>query len=251
MSFVFGSHGIAITIEGRAALLDQVRSALRAGRGFAIATLNLDHLVKMRRSKDFAEAYAQHSFVVADGRPVVWLSHLSGNPIELAPGSDLVVPLTRLSAETGAKVALVGSTDEVLQSTGDALAEIAPGLTIGPKISPAFGFDPTGEEAQDILKELNDSGAQMCFLALGAPKQEQFAALGRKLAPRVGFVSVGAGLDFIAGSQTRAPAWVRAIAMEWLWRALCSPVRMVPRYARCFAILPGLTLRALYTRFSG
>ena len=61
----------------------------------------------------------------------------------------------------------------------------------------------------------------------------------------MGFVSIGAGLDFLAGSQTRAPAWVRAIAMEWLWRMLANPRRLALRYLRCALILPGLARDAL------
>jgi len=251
MGFAFGAHGIGITVNGRDALLGNVRAALAAGRGFAIATLNLDHLVKMQRSTEFADAYARHGFVVADGRPVVWLSKLSGHPVELAAGSDLVLPLARMSAELNVRVALVGSTNEVLDAAGQRLCSIAPGLDVGPRISPSRNFDPCGVEARNILADLAASGAGLCFLALGAPKQEQFAALGRELAPSVGFVSIGAGLDFIAGHQKRAPGWIRILALEWLWRAAGSPARMLPRYGRCFAILPGLTMLALRSRLRG
>ncbi len=84
----------------------------------------------------------------------------------------------------------------------------------------------------------------LCLIALGAPKQEEFTALGRRLAPQVGFASIGAGLDFITGSQTRAPAWLRAMALEWLWRAATAPRRLLPRYAACAAILPGEVVKA-------
>ena len=53
------------------------------------------------------------------------------------------------------------------------------------------------------------SGARICLLALGAPKQEILAARGFARHPQLGFLSIGAGLDFIAGHQTRAPVWVR------------------------------------------
>ena len=79
-----------------------------------------------------------------------------------------------------------------------------------------MGFSPTGDEARRVLAELAARDVGLCLIALGSPKQEAFAALGRALAPSVGFASIGAGLDFISGRQTRAPAWVRAIAMEWL-----------------------------------
>jgi N-acetylglucosaminyldiphosphoundecaprenol N-acetyl-beta-D-mannosaminyltransferase len=120
----------------------------------------------------------------------------------------------------------------------------APGLTIARQIAPPMGFDPDGTEARAILGQLEAEQIGLCFLALGAPKQERLAALGRQIAPSVGFASIGAGLDFLAGSQTRAPAWARAIAMEWAWRMLSAPRRLVPRYAACVAILPGQALLA-------
>jgi len=89
-----------------------------------------------------------------------------------------------------------------------------------------------------------ESGAGLVFLALGAPKQERLAARGRALQPELGFVSIGAGLDFLAGSQRRAPRLVRRLALEWLWRAGSDPKRLAGRYARCAAILPGHALRA-------
>ena len=52
----------------------------------------------------------------------------------------------------------------------------------------------------------------------------------------------------MSGAQVRAPAWVRAIAAEWLWRLAHEPRRLAGRYAACIAVLPGLTLRALATR---
>ena len=63
-----------------------------------------------------------------------------------------------------------------------------------------------------------------------------------------GFANFGAGLDFLAGNQTRAPRWMRALALEWLWRAMTNPRRMLPRYAACFAILPGQIVAALKLR---
>ena len=52
----------------------------------------------------------------------------------------------------------------------------------------------------------------------------------------------------LAGHQARAPAWVRHLALEWLWRALSSPRRLIPRYAACAAILPGQVIHALRLR---
>ncbi|MEX5730281.1 UDP-N-acetyl-D-mannosaminuronic acid transferase (WecB/TagA/CpsF family) [Rhodovulum iodosum] len=62
---------------------------------------------------------------------------------------------------------------------------------------------------------------------------------------------MGAGLDFIAGSQRRAPVWVQRLALEWAWRMLGDPGRLAGRYAACAAALPGLGLSALRARGRG
>ncbi len=248
MEFSIGRHRIAVNVSGRDALLFQVRQKLEAAQGFAVATLNLDHLVKIAASQDFAAAYARHDMVVADGQPIVWLSRLARKDVSLAPGSDMVEPLCAVARDTGASVALIGSTEEVLHRSARSLEETVAGLAISLRLSPSRGFDPMGPEADWILANLQASSARLCLLALGAPKQEIFAARAREIAPDVGFISIGAGLDFIAGHQTRAPRWMRDLALEWLWRAMSSPARMVPRYARCFAVLPGLVVSALRVR---
>ena len=85
-------------------------------------------------------------------------------------------------------------------------------------------------------------------MALGAPKQEIFASRAQKELPQMGFLSIGAGLDFISGHQKRAPRLVRRFALEWLWRLALSPKRLIGRYLGCFAVLPGLTWAALKAR---
>ncbi len=244
MQFQFATTTITVSLADSAALLAAVRDKFRARAGFALATINLDHLVKLRSSENFRAAYAAQTLVVADGNPIVWLSRLARRPVSLVPGSDMVLPLARLAAQEGVHVALVGSSDESLAAAARHLTSTIPGLNITLQIAPPYGFDPAGPAAAEILSQLAAARIGLCFIALGAPKQEMFAARGRNLAPNVGFASVGAGLDFLGGSQARAPAWVRAIAMEWLWRALSSPRRMIPRYAACAAILPGQMLAA-------
>jgi len=245
LNFQFGTEKIAVNVADKPDLWRKIRARFAAKDGFALATMNVDHLVKLSSNPDFRRAYSAQDFVVADGNPVVWLSRLAHDPVSLIPGSELVVPLSKLAAENGIKVALVGSTEQVLKDAANALTRAVPGLVISAQIAPAFGFDPEGRDAENIYDVLNASGAGLCFLALSAPKQEQFAARGREFSPTVGFVSIGAGLDFLAGVQIRAPKWVRAIAMEWAWRLMLSPRRLFARYAACAWILPRHAIIAL------
>ena len=244
MEFSFPPHKIAVNMPDAGSLLSEVRMRFREGRGFALATINLDHLVKLARDPDFRATYAAQDLVCADGNPIVWLSKLARKPVSLVPGSDMVLPLASLAAREGVPLALMGSTDEALAESGSALQAQVPGLEIACRIAPPMGFDATGPAAQEILRQIEASGARLCFIALGAPKQEQFAALGRQITPGMGFASIGAGLDFLAGRQQRAPEWVRRIAMEWLWRMLSNPKRLARRYLDCALILPGQAVEA-------
>lgn len=248
MKFGKPPHQVEVNTATKQALFQAVRDRLATRDGFALATLNLDHLTKLPVDPAFLAAYHAHDLVVADGRPVVWLANMAQQPLELMPGSDMILPLCALCAELGVPIALVGSSDAALEGAAEALKARVAGLNVSYTHAPPYGFDPAGAQADAIFDDLTTSGAGLCFIALGAPKQELFAARGRQKAPTVGFASIGAGLDFLSGHQLRAPKIMRALALEWLWRALQSPMRMVPRYAKCFAILPGLMVQALRQR---
>lgn len=239
---------VRITVPTRKELLEDLGGRMARKEGFTLATLNLDHAVKLKSDPAFRRAYLAQSHVVADGNPIVWLCRLAGYRVELIPGSELVQPLCALAAQTGRGVALFGSTQDSLDLAATRLEAQHPGLKVVSKISPPMGFDPDSDDAARLLGELRESGAGLCFLALGAPKQERLAARAAELVPGCGFASVGAGVDFIAGHQTRAPAWVRRIAMEWFWRMMGNPRRMAARYGACFAILPELGATAVRDR---
>lgn len=248
MDFDVGQGRVTVNTTRWTELETRVEDRLARGEGFALATLNLDHLVKLAASDTFRKAYAEQDFVVADGNPIVWMSRLAGRPLELIPGSDAILPLSRIAARQGVAVALVGATDEVLDAAAEHLERSVPGLSVVCKLAPPMGFQPDGPAGHEVLRQIEESGARLCFVAMGAVRQEVFAAEGRSEAPGVGFVSIGAGLDFFAGAQQRAPAWIRRLALEWVWRIATDPGRMVGRYARCIAILPRQALRALAQR---
>lgn len=246
MQFRFAG-GNTVTINSRDAtgLLKCVERRLSDGQGFALATLNVDHLQRLAEDTAFARAYAAHDLICADGNPIVWLTRLAGNPVSLVPGSDLVVPLMQLAARRDFKVALIGSSDDSLRKAGERLMQLAPGLSIALQRSPGFPFDPDGPEADAIIEDLRRSGARLCLLALGAPRQERFAIRARDAVPGLGLASIGAGLDFLSGHQKRAPLIFRRAKLEWLWRMLSNPKRLAARYARGFTILPAHAVEAM------
>jgi exopolysaccharide biosynthesis WecB/TagA/CpsF family protein len=236
--------GISVNVISRETLLADLKDRFERRLGFSVATLNLDHVVKLRSPGAFRDAYAAHTHVTADGNPIVWLSRLAGRNLALVPGSDLIEPLSQLAAEMKVQVALLGTTEESLEGAQEALLDRYPDLQIVTRISPAMGFDPTGPVADAAISQLQATGARLVFLALGAPKQEIFAARAQDQLPQTGFLSIGAGLDFISGTQFRASKIVRRFALEWLWRLMLNPAGLARRYGACLAILPGLVVSA-------
>jgi UDP-N-acetyl-D-mannosaminuronic acid transferase (WecB/TagA/CpsF family) len=82
---------------------------------------------------------------------------------------------------------------------------------------------------------------------MGIPKQELWLAtsLGAT-GTRLGF-AVGALFEFVTGNARRAPAWVRAIKLEWAHRLIQEPSRLARRY---LVGNPLFILRILGQRYS-
>ncbi len=224
-----------------------VRSRLLAGLGFTFATLNLDHLVKLRRDRDFRAAYARATFVSADGAPIVALGRRQSPSLRRATGADLLRPLCAMAAREGLPVGFFGSSEEAMGAAIAKLIKEFPGLRVVFRESPAFGFDPFSEEARAAGARMAASGAKLCFICLGAPKQEVFADQVARYHGAIGLIGVGAAMDFIAGAQRRAPRLMRELGVEWLWRAASNPRRLGARYAQCAFLLGRIVAeRALF-----
>jgi len=249
MKFTTANGPISVNVATSHELETIVARKVTKKQSFALATLNLDHLAKMNSDPRFYKAYQDQDIVIADGNPLIWMARLAKQKLQLMPGSDLIEPLCRQLSDMGESVAFIGSTEDSLKKAEAHLTAKFPNLKVLAKISPPLGFDPEGEDAAKILSDIKDIDARVCFLAFGAPKQEILAQRGKQIAEHTGFVSIGAGLDFLAGTQERAPLWVRRIAMEWLWRLVLHPKRLAKRYAKCFVILPGHSLRSFAQRF--
>ena len=235
--------GWPVNIVNQAEAVAKIIAAATRGESFAAFTLNLDHLVKLRSSAAFRKAYMHARFVTADGAPVAKLAQRQNMSIERTTGADLVVPLALAAAEHHLPVYLFGTSPQVIaESAADLNERCGGGLDIVGSAAPAMGFDPEGPEADAALDRIAASGARLCFVALGAPKQEILAARAVARGVKTGFVCIGAALDFIAGEQSRAPVFMQKHGLEWLWRLASSPRRLAGRSLSCALLLADILL---------
>jgi exopolysaccharide biosynthesis WecB/TagA/CpsF family protein len=234
--------GIAVNVSSLPQAVSSIVAAAQHGDNFCICTLNLDHVVKLQQQSAFRAAYLRARFVTADGFPIVVLSRLLGTRIRRTTGADLVEPVCRQARRKQLPIFMIGSNDHTLAIAAKRLSERFRGLEIADYYAPSANFDPYSSEADAAIDRIRASGAKLCFVALGAPRQELFAARCLDELNGTGLLCIGAALDFIAGTQIRAPSLTQTIGLEWAWRMLREPRRLGPRYARCMAIIPRLVV---------
>ena len=237
--------GVTINVASLSEAVTSIVVAAEQGESFSVCTLNLDHVVQLQQKPDFRAAYRRARFVTADGFPIVVLSRLLGVPISRTTGADLVEPLCAAAGDKGLPIFLFGSDEATLESSAAELKRRYPGLEVAGTFAPGRNFDAYSAEADEAIARIRASGAKLCFLALGAPKQEVFASRCLDELNGTGFLCIGASLDFIAGTQIRAPKFAQKTGMEWAWRMINDPSRLGPRYARCAAAVPRLLASTL------
>jgi N-acetylglucosaminyldiphosphoundecaprenol N-acetyl-beta-D-mannosaminyltransferase len=211
--------------------LDRIEALVSAGRGGAVFTPNVDHVVKAEHDPELRAAYAAASLSLADGTPVVWASRLLRPPLpEKVSGSDLVVPLAERAARRGWRVYLLGGAAGAAERAAAALASRHGTNVVGTE-APVVTLEPRGDAtSRAIVERIRGARPDLVLVAFGAPKQEIWIHRhAAALRPAVA-IGVGASLDFLAGAVPRAPAWMSRTGLEWLYRLGREPRRLWRRY---------------------
>jgi N-acetylglucosaminyldiphosphoundecaprenol N-acetyl-beta-D-mannosaminyltransferase len=195
-----------------------------------VATANVDFVVHALYDKALQEMLCSCDLIVPDGMPIVWASRLMGSRLkERVSGVDLVPRLAELSARRGYGVYLLGASEKSSRRAAEVLEQRFPGLRIvGRDTPPVSRLEDMDHES--ILSRIERAQPEILLVAMGHPKQEQWLAMHRHRLNVPLCMGVGASLDFIAGSVSRAPVWMQTSGLEWLYRAAQEPRRLVQRY---------------------
>lgn len=238
-----------VEIDGQSVNISDLSHAVRAviersyhQTSFLVCTLNLDHLVKLRRDSELREAYQRAELVTADGFPIVTLARIKGRQLQRAAGSDLIEPLCAAAARHRLPVFFLGSTFSVLSASARRLAASYPGLQVAGVYAPSEDFAVWSSEADEALALIRQCVGGLCFVALGAPLQEAFSLRAIDETSGVAFLPIGAGLDFLAGTQVRCPKFLQKLNLEWAWRLTNDPRRLWLRYYRCGILFVNLLI---------
>ena len=198
-----------------------------------LITPNLDHLIKLQKDRDFYECYQQTEWVVCDSRVLYFLSKLLKKSFpEAIPGSSFFTAFYEYHKEDpNCKIFLLGAREGISKKAMERINEKVGRPIIVGAHSPSFGFEKNERECEELVQIVNDSGANVVLVGVGAPKQEKWIMKWKSKMPNVDiWMALGATIDFEAGTLKRAPRFYQKIGMEWLYRFLKEPKRLFKRY---------------------
>ncbi len=204
-------------------LLDQIgRWVHEGGPARQIATANPEFVMIAQRDVNFYNILRRAPLVIPDGVGLLWAARLLGKRLrERVTGSDGVPRIAARAAREGWRLFFLGAREGVAEHAAHMLMERHPGL----QVVGSYAGSPAGEEEDAIVARVNRSGADILFVAYGAPAQDKWIA--RNL-PRLKVsvaMGVGGAFDFIAGVAQRAPVGMQRLGLEWLHRLIREPWR--------------------------
>ena len=223
-------NGVRMTPTSYGEVVDVAMAAARAGQP-ATCAFAANHILAMAaRDPGFRGRMNAFDLVAPDGQPVRWAMNFfhAAGLTDRVYGPELTRRLCAAAAEQGVSVYLYGSTPAVIERLCANLRAVFPALVIAGAESPPFR-PLTPDEDAAVVKRINDSGAGLLFIGIGAPKQEEFAHAHRH-GIRPVQLCVGAAFDFHAGAKGIAPSWMQRRGLEWLYRLAKEPRRLWRRY---------------------
>lgn len=227
-----------LTLEAAAA----AGAALVEAQGFHYAvTPNPEFLLAARKDQPFRQALLDADLVLADGVGVVYSAKLLGRPLKgRVPGIEFAQALMGWMAKHGKRLFLLGAKPGVAELAAANLRDRYPGLIL------CGTHDGYFKEDEPVVQAIRESGADVVFVCLGAPKQEFWMV---EHGPATGahlMVGLGGSLDVFAGVVDRAPEGFQKLGLEWLYRLMKEP----KRFGR-MAKLPLVLVYALAGRMGG
>jgi len=201
----------------------QIQQMINPDSPFIVAFINAHAMNETVERTDFYEALRSSDMLLRDGSGVAMLyKKLAMNPGLNLNGTDLIPKI--LKASNGKKLALYGTQEPYLHQ---AKTQVNTALAPESIVQTQHGF----HELPVYVKEANKEKPDVIVLAMGMPKQEILAnKLKQELNHPCLIICGGAIVDFLAGRVSRAPAWMRKIGMEWIYRLMLEPKRLFKRY---------------------
>lgn len=231
--------GVPIDAVTQADALMRIHAFLDTPGQRHVMTPNSEMLVEASRNPPFRAVLKRSALNLPDSTGLLIMARLRGWHLpERVTGTDTVEALCGELREEH-PVFLLGAAPGVAERAADVLRACNPRL----QIAGTYAGSPREEDAPEIIRRINAVSPHLLLVAYGSPAQDLWIDRHRKDLPSVRVaIGVGGAFDFFAGVRARAPTWMRAAGLEWLWRVIKEP-RRLPRIVTAVIVFPWLCLR--------
>ncbi|GAB4447288.1 MAG: WecB/TagA/CpsF family glycosyltransferase [Bacteroidales bacterium] len=195
-------------------------------------TVNNAHtVVEAVRNKNYRDALNNSYLALPDGKPLSIVAKLKGEKsISRIFGPTFMEKTLEWSQNNEVKHFFFGSSEETIQKMIANISSKYPNSKVAGYFSPPYKNEFIEEENNFFIKLMNDSGADLFWIGLGAPKQELWMYENYKKLNHGIMIGIGAGFDYLAGKTRHAPKWMKDFSLEWLYRLIQEPRRLWKRY---------------------
>jgi N-acetylglucosaminyldiphosphoundecaprenol N-acetyl-beta-D-mannosaminyltransferase len=159
-----------------------------------------------------------------DGAGVVWALRRRGIRAMRTATTDVGHDVFAMASARGWKVFLYGGEPAVVEKVVQVINRDYPGVGVVGARDGYSDVDPA-----DVAR----LRPNLTLVARGAGVQERWALSARESLAAAGagpILTCGGLFDFLAGEKRRAPMWMQKYGLEWIFRTMLEPRRLMRRY---------------------
>ena len=214
--------GVNVSPLTYAGIIDEVRQRMKERLQSTIIAVNPEKVMTAQKDPQVKKLINASTFQIADGVGILLASKMKkGNITSRVTGVDMMATLIKFAAQEAHPIYLYGAKREVVQKAAENIAAQNPSIQI------AGMTDGYEQDEEALIRRIQDSGAEMIFVALGSPKQELWIQRNmERLSNVLVFQGVGGSFDVFSGTVKRAPSLFRKMGTEWLYRLASDPRRL-------------------------
>lgn len=225
---------IKIDSTSRSKLLNDINLRLNSKERFYIVTPNPEIILQATKDWLLRKAINHSTFSVPDGVGIKFaFKYLNNETIEIIKGRELFYDLLEIADKRSLRIFLVGGYKDSNFTAVKILAEEYKNIKFQTARTPIYNHraQPMDIETRKQHKKLMGSiklfEPDLIFVGIGAPKQEKWILRNFFRTKAIGAMTVGGTFNYIAGLSKLPPKWLASLGLEWLWRVIQEPKRIV------------------------
>jgi N-acetylglucosaminyldiphosphoundecaprenol N-acetyl-beta-D-mannosaminyltransferase len=212
--------GVDVCCADMDGVINNIKTIIKERRPSFVVAINPEKIMKAQDDEELKNLLNSAALQIPDGVGVLLASKMNGGAIRSrVTGIDLMQNVCALAAQNNYRVFMLGAKPGVAERAAEILKERYNGLSV-------VGIrDGYFKDEKELCEEIKSSRADIMFVAMGSPKQENWITQNMDKLGVPFLMGVGGSYDVICGNIKRAPDWMCSLGLEWMYRLLKEPWR--------------------------